>query len=1398
MSFAGPSVCMGPKAHSGSMTPPSTSDGEKNNAAYLQSTGFRPAHIDSSSQSTSDAAAPETTTTTTTITATTTCDIRPDHYYKDGGVPVFKPTMEQFRDFSRFIRAVDHYGMQSGIIKVIPPKEWTDSLQPLDEAVKSIRIKKPNRQEFLKAHGAHGAYTQAIFEKQKTYDLPAWKAECSRSQYQPPARRGETRRNNDRGTRPTRPRNHSNHNHSHNQNQDQTSPAKSKKFTNASAREGCFVTVPQPQQCNKADGPPTPVSPDSGPIIVKTEDLSDSESLSVAEPRRHRQNENAGSKRKYNDADDYDDNDDDEEDGNNDNDDDNDDENSSERFNYKLEYAHEYTQERCDELEVAYWKSLFYSNPMYGADMPGSLFHESTPCWNVANLPNILNALGQNIPGVNTSYLYLGMWKATFAWHLEDVDLYSINYIHFGAPKQWYSISQRDASRFEAAMRSIWPDDAKKCDQFLRHKTYLISPSRLKNEFGIEVNKLVHFEGEFVITYPYGYHSGYNLGYNCAESVNFATEQWLNYGRVAKKCNCESDSVWIDVDEIERRLRGEPTPEPEPSSINYDSDASNAPSDLLTPPRSIQEQVHRSGSKSVKRRKLNQQNPRSRRSKSCATPSRSSPCVLCPNDFDFEQLLPTHDGLAQAHRTCARYIEETNVLADAAGNEFVCHIDNICKARLGLKCLHCREAQGACIQCTHGKCTRAYHPTCALLAGVQAEVGEVPVLAEDGKEYSVPAVNLKCKYHRQKRSASMAPNSQDADAQFQIASGLQQGDLVQFQPDREIYGAQVLENRYAERSLLLRVLPNNESVEIPYTYLSVVKKSNFSPLPADIKPLPAHLARRLDNEKEVKLSVPVSGSRFADTNPAHHWAEFSSIDTARHFPLKVDLFQPEQIWHYLGQSSTECKARYTDNPRKPYHNPRSHFLGYVRSQAETSAATATNTTEAASSPSSPQQPAKQCAQTQGQPGPSQPSVKKSYDDVSVLHFHAPDYQKDRGTVSGLQRHEQPPYIKQEPDESPKHLSDSIAPFQDSPWGEDGSKRMQEAHQLFASIVDHANQRAGHAIADPDFAAKCLLASLDAPVPEHGIEKLVSALCESSVAIQTSEGQAQSASLKIDSQEVNELLRMLRFAVINFVRDAKELASPRDGLHSRKSSRSDSRSVKTVRYAYLEIQEQNRPTIYQSPYGPGSGFSAYAKEEYNLIEKPNPTPKKQSAADFFQSLSVEDQEKILRACGKEMVQKQAPVQSNMIPCLPADEHPVTPRFDRESTPDEFSGQHMSTPFDLSFRADSPASSFGRPPLLEYSHIPDPDFSALPRIPRHIHDQHDIFSDNHAMHRFWQRTWDGDLPDHRVLSPSPHERPNNFSPLTAPLDIVRGPGSLNAMEMAGFSFDDDGLCVMPMSP
>lgn len=48
-----------------------------------------------------------------------------------------------------------------------------------------------------------------------------------------------------------------------------------------------------------------------------------------------------------------------------------------------------------------------------------ALFDSSVHAWNTNDLDNTLNNLGVTLPGVNSPYLYFGMWKATFAWHVE-------------------------------------------------------------------------------------------------------------------------------------------------------------------------------------------------------------------------------------------------------------------------------------------------------------------------------------------------------------------------------------------------------------------------------------------------------------------------------------------------------------------------------------------------------------------------------------------------------------------------------------------------------------------------------------------------------------------------------------------------------------------------------------------------------------------------------------------------------------------------------------------------------------------------------------------------------------------------------------------------------------------
>uniref|UniRef100_A0A8K9UYE9 [histone H3]-trimethyl-L-lysine(9) demethylase n=1 Tax=Oncorhynchus mykiss TaxID=8022 RepID=A0A8K9UYE9_ONCMY len=203
-----------------------------------------------------------------------------------------------------------------------------------------------------------------------------------------------------------------------------------------------------------------------------------------------------------------------------------------------------------EDLERKYWKNLTFVSPIYGADVPGSLYDEVDE-WNIGHLNSILDVIeedcGVSIQGVNTPYLYFGMWKTSFSWHTEDMDLYSINYLHFGEPKSWYAIPPEHGKRLERLATGFFPNGFKGCEAFLRHKMTLISPSILK-KYSIPFDKITQEAGEFMITFPYGYHAGFNHGFNCAESTNFASVRWIDYGKVATQCTCSKDMVKISMD----------------------------------------------------------------------------------------------------------------------------------------------------------------------------------------------------------------------------------------------------------------------------------------------------------------------------------------------------------------------------------------------------------------------------------------------------------------------------------------------------------------------------------------------------------------------------------------------------------------------------------------------------------------------------------------------------------------------------------------------------------------------------------------------------------------------------------------------------------------------------------
>lgn len=153
--------------------------------------------------------------------------------------------------------------------------------------------------------------------------------------------------------------------------------------------------------------------------------------------------------------------------------------------------------------------------------------------WNLNNIPNcedsILQHIDVGINGINVPWMYFGNLFTTFCWHNEDNYLFSINYHHWGAPKQWYGIPGKDAEGLEGVFKNNLPMKVRKNPDLLHHITTMFSP-KLLQDANVLVHKVLQHPGEFVITFPQAFHGGFSLGPNAGEAVNFGTHHWISRG----------------------------------------------------------------------------------------------------------------------------------------------------------------------------------------------------------------------------------------------------------------------------------------------------------------------------------------------------------------------------------------------------------------------------------------------------------------------------------------------------------------------------------------------------------------------------------------------------------------------------------------------------------------------------------------------------------------------------------------------------------------------------------------------------------------------------------------------------------------------------------------------------
>ena len=160
----------------------------------------------------------------------------------------------------------------------------------------------------------------------------------------------------------------------------------------------------------------------------------------------------------------------------------------------------------------------------------------ATAGWNLNNLCRldrcVLAHANDDISGMVVPWLYVGMLFASFCWHVEDHYAHSINYMHWGAPKTWYGVPGDEADAFEEVMRHAVPELVDS-EAGLLYKMVTMVPPGEAVRAGVRVCHLLQQPGTFVVTWPRAYHAGFSHGVNCAESSNFATPDWLPWGRAS-------------------------------------------------------------------------------------------------------------------------------------------------------------------------------------------------------------------------------------------------------------------------------------------------------------------------------------------------------------------------------------------------------------------------------------------------------------------------------------------------------------------------------------------------------------------------------------------------------------------------------------------------------------------------------------------------------------------------------------------------------------------------------------------------------------------------------------------------------------------------------------------------
>ncbi|KAG5357849.1 Jumonji/ARID domain-containing protein 2 [Yarrowia sp. B02] len=206
-------------------------------------------------------------------------------------------------------------------------------------------------------------------------------------------------------------------------------------------------------------------------------------------------------------------------------------------------------QEGENFVENEYWEALGNSELAveveYGSNIHSAI-HGSTNAmpeqnslrnvndqWNLNIAPHMRDGMFQYVDDsaalqISMPWLHVGMMFSTQSWGVEDMNMWSLDYMHFGSTRTWYSVSPAHYEKFQKLLERYIEKGERKIDsKFVLEPDLMISPQILRDE-GIDVYICDQRPGEYVLSFPQAYRSHFCHGFNMSESVNLCPISWLD------------------------------------------------------------------------------------------------------------------------------------------------------------------------------------------------------------------------------------------------------------------------------------------------------------------------------------------------------------------------------------------------------------------------------------------------------------------------------------------------------------------------------------------------------------------------------------------------------------------------------------------------------------------------------------------------------------------------------------------------------------------------------------------------------------------------------------------------------------------------------------------------------